>query len=208
MDPGVFTPTPTAGIATSAGAPPALTAADITTQKIAFDERKRLFNECQAVENALRHQIIEAIDSDYLRPLRNDITDTITSSIPTIFDFLRNNYGKLHLLSLNKWKVRLMISSTIQPLRLIPFSIKIDDFQDVCVLTSNAKSDTQLVNMAYLIFQKSGIFMNSLREWNKKTPADKTYVNMKSFMRNEYLQLQEVGGLTIQNSMTNQANLV
>ena len=85
---------------------------------------------------------------------------------------------------------------------------KIDDFQDVCVLTSNAKSDTQLVNMAYLIFQKSGIFMNSLREWNKKTPADKTYVNMKSFMRNEYLQLQEVGGLTIQNSMTNQANLV
>ena len=49
--------------------------------------------------------------------------------------------------------------------------------------------------------------MESLKRWNQKVAADKTYNNMKAYMRKEYLDLQEVGGLTV-NSTLNQANLV
>ena len=50
--------------------------------------------------------------------------------------------------------------------------------------------------------------MDSLKRWNQKASVDKTYRNLKIYMRKEYLDLQEVGGLTINNSSLSQANLV
>ena len=84
---------------------------------------------------------------------------------------------------------------------------KVQDLQDICTLLGKHKTDTQLVDMSYLIFQKSGIFMDSLLRWNKKASVDQTFTNLKSFMRNEYLALQEVRGLTVNNSILNQANI-
>ena len=95
VDPGAFVPVQNAGVATRAGAPAPLTAADIATQKIAHDERKKQYNECQAVEAILRNQIIEAVDRTYLEPLRNSTTDRITSTIPAIFKFLMDTCGRL-----------------------------------------------------------------------------------------------------------------
>ena len=66
----------------------------------------------------------------------------------------------------------------------------------------------QLVTYAYLIFQKTGIFMEGLKVWNSKASNLKTFGNLKLHMRREYSDLQEVGGLTIQNTMPNQANII
>ena len=86
MDHGIFIPVPNQGCATRAGAGPLpLTAADIATQKLAHDELKHQYNECQAVEMALRKQVTAAIDEEYLQALRDLITDTIQCSI---FDIL------------------------------------------------------------------------------------------------------------------------
>ena len=207
VDPGVFTPTPMTGVATRAGGgPPPLSAADITTLKYAWDERKRQYNEAQAVESTLRKQIVKAIDNDYLRPIRNTTTYMITHSIPDIFQFLQNTYGKITTGELEQKEM------TVKDLVYDPETNvdnvfnKIDDLQDICVLTKNTKTDTQLMNMAYLIFQKTGIFMDSLRRWNQKPPVDKNYPNLKVFMRKEHLDLQDVGGLTVK--ALNQTNLV
>ena len=213
-DPGVFTPIPHL-------VPPGpvlrghedigplpLTSADITTQRIAHDERRRLYNECQAVETVLRNQLIEAIDDEYIRPLRNPHTDMVNDPITTIFTFLHKSYGKI---TTGQFKV---MESEIDDLIYDPATNvdkifnKIQDFQDLCLLIGKTKSDTQLVDMAYLIFQKSGIFRDTLLRWNQKPSVDKTFVNLTLFMRQEYLDLQEVGGLTVNNSLHNQANLV
>ena len=50
--------------------------------------------------------------------------------------------------------------------------------------------------------------MQSLIGWNKKHIEDKTFANYKIFMRTEYLNLQEVGGLTVKNSILNQVNII
>ena len=80
---------------------------------------------------------------------------------------------------------------------------KIQDFQDICTLISNGKTDTQLVTYAYLCFQKTGIFQTSLKEWNAKTQEQKTFALFKFFMRKEHRELQAVGGLTVHNSSLN-----
>ena len=43
--------------------------------------KKRLYNEVQAVEVALRNQMVEAIDEEYLTPLQNPTTNMINNSI-------------------------------------------------------------------------------------------------------------------------------
>ena len=80
---------------------------------------------------------------------------------------------------------------------------QIQGFQDLCTLIKNEKTDAQLVSYAYIVFQRTGIFMESLRQWNNKLPADKTFTNFKIFMHKESFDLQEVGGLTVQNSSIN-----
>ena len=87
VNPGNFTPLlnpiPPGPVSHGDDAPvaPPLTARDIATQKIMHDERCRLYNECQAVEHGLRNQLTEAIDDEYLRPLRSVHTDLITHII-------------------------------------------------------------------------------------------------------------------------------
>ena len=60
VDPGSFTPTPhpiPAGALLREAIPlvaPLLTAEDIATQKIRYNERRCLYNECQSVEHPLR----------------------------------------------------------------------------------------------------------------------------------------------------------
>ena len=45
--------------------------------------------------------------------------------------------------------------------------------------------------------------MTSLKDWNAKPNALKTFIRFKIFMRQQYLDLEAVGGLTIQNSSLN-----
>jgi hypothetical protein len=84
----------------------------------------------------------------------------------------------------------------------------IQDFQDICGLLNKAKTDTQLVDTAYFIFQKSGLFRDSLNRWNKLPDPAKKFQDFKVFMRSEYLDLQEVGGMTLASSNLNTINIV
>ena len=58
------------------------TAADIAQQKATHEESLRQYLECQAVEQVLQIQLIEAIDSIYLDVLHNSDTDMIHSLLP------------------------------------------------------------------------------------------------------------------------------
>ena len=198
IDPGAFTPVAPLGVRA-----PALTPGEITVQKIAHDDQKRLYNEVQAVEVALRNQIVEAIEEEYLTPLRNHTTDMINDPIPSIFTFLRDNYGKLAPAQLKERETEIdnLVYDPSQNVDII-FN-KIQEFQDLCTLLDNPKSDKQLVIYAYLCFQKTGIFQQSLKEWNAKPVADQTFPNFKVFMRKEYMDLQAVGGLTVPTSSIN-----
>ena len=199
-DPGVFSPAPIGPVLR--GAQP-LSAAEIATLKITYDENLRQYNECQAVENALRNQIISAIESDYLQPIRNIHTDMINESIPQIITFLRDTYGQLSPSQL-KERERAIDDMIYNPATTIDSVFnKIQEFQDICILLQNTKTDMQLITYAYLVFQRAGIFMTSLKEWNAKSIASKTFQTFKIFMRKQYLDLEAVGGLMIQNSSLN-----
>ena len=73
------------------------TAADIAQQKATHEEALRQYLECQAIEQALRVQLIKAVDSIYLDALCSSDTDMIHKPLPRIMDHLMKNYGQVAL---------------------------------------------------------------------------------------------------------------
>ena len=71
------------------------TQAEVAVEKSVWDSNVRLYNECQAVEQALHLQLTEAIDDAYLDSLRNLDIDMINDNIPDIIDFLQTNYCRV-----------------------------------------------------------------------------------------------------------------
>ena len=76
----------------------------------------------------------------------------------------------------------------------------------MCQLVQQPKQDYQLVNIAYIVFQKVPIFHESLIRRNKTTEI-KTYNDFKIHMRQECNELAKVGGLTVESSNLNGINL-
>ena len=209
QDPGIFsvnTPAIRASRTTTTTTP--ITAVDIANQKAQHDEDVRAYWECQAIEQALRNQIITAIDKDYLDALRNPHTDMINDSIPDIFEFLTTNYGQITEQELSDKEDEIKAISYDPSTPVDTVFNRINWFQDLCNLCNNKKSDRQLVQLAYIIFNKSRAFMDVLLKWNQKSNNMKTYNNFKMHMRKGYHELREVGALSIKDSTLHYNNMV
>ena len=77
------------------GPPVGGTAAQISAAKDAYDEQLRLFREVEGIENAIRQQIVAAVEPKYISSLRNRSTNSIGASIPDIIEHLYDNYGQI-----------------------------------------------------------------------------------------------------------------
>ena len=85
---------------------------------------------------------------------------------------------------------------------------KVTLFHDLCSITNNDKTDKQLVQIAYLIFNQTRAFVDSLKKWNALQDTDNTFAKFKTHMKAEHHALKRVGALTIQDSTLYQANLL
>ena len=164
VHPGPFIVTsPTAGIATKTSTlTPTITAAVVTQQKANWDDKVRIYNDCQAVEQALRQQLVEAIDPTFLDALRNPYTYMVQSSIPAIMRHLQQSYGFLTDEELSD-KEDALKSYIYDPVKTVDDVFnKITKQQELCILMNNPMPDKQQVSIAYKIFSRAHIFQNAL----------------------------------------------
>ena len=120
-----------------------LTAAEIATQKAAHDERVRLYNECLDVENALRNQLLEAIDDDYLATFRDTLTGAIMTDIPTIMNELISMYGNITAMELMNRENNVLEFAYDPTTPIDGVFNRVQDFQDLCELVRKAKTDVK-----------------------------------------------------------------
>ena len=97
-----------------------------------------------------------------MEALINATTDMLDVSIPDIIDYLQNNYGRIteQDLSDREDEIKKFVYDIQAPVDTV-FN-KINWFQDLCELCNNGKSDRQLVQLAYIIFNRTRVFMDSL----------------------------------------------
>ena len=64
------------------------------------------------------------------------------------------------------------------------------------------------VQPTYLIFDRAGVYKDSLKTWNARNQATQTYNDMITFFRDKHTDLEMVGALKIKVSTLNQANML
>lgn len=110
----------------------------------------------------------------------------INDSIPAIFQFLQSNYGCITEEQLVEKEDELRQYVYDPQLPLDKVFTKITLFQDLCIITNNDKTDRQLVQIAYLIFNRTRAFVDALKAWNAQEDATKTFALFKTHMRQEH----------------------
>ena len=78
----------------------------------------RIFRECQAVEAALRQQLVQAIDRVYLEVLRDPNTNAIKRPLRGIIQHLLDGYGNVTAQQLadETGKIQTYVFDPVQPI--------------------------------------------------------------------------------------------
>ena len=180
----------------------------VQTEQARYNEALRLFNECNNVEQALRQQIIKAVDDLYLMALRNRQTNTIDVTIPVILDYLFTNHGRVTpaMLHHGEKQVKEMYYDPQHPVDVI-FN-KVEDLLDLSIAARADFTEQQLINIVYVLLTATSKYQHYIREWSRLDPEEKTWTNFKTYFRRAHQELKESGDLQIKDTTFHSANLV
>ena len=158
-------------------------------------EQLRLYNECYHVEQALRKQVIAAIDNSYLAALKNCQTNTITLPLTDILLYLFRNYDRVTPAALVEEEQRILQWTFDPNLPIVLVFNKVDDLMDLASAVGAPNTARQLNNFAYVIINKTGKFQTGIREWNRLLAAQQTWDNFTVHFTTAHRELRESGEL-------------
>ena len=162
-------------------------------------EESRIFYEVLGVENALKQQLIKAIDSNYLEAIRDPVTYDLQGTICDTLTYLVTTYGKVTPDEVYTFyeKVCKQTYSPATPIDLIFQSIvDLAELGDAALLPY---SPQQQIAIGENILNRSGRFVQDIREWKRLTPAAKTWPTFKQHFRRAHAELKETNNDTLGN---------
>ena len=180
------------------------------TQQITaqYSDTVRLFNECGNVAQALRKQIVAAIDPAYLAAIKNRQTNTITLRLHEIINFLFRNFGRVTPANLSDAEQQLLAWTFDPSLPIVLLYNKVDDLMDLANAAGSPYSAQQIINLAYILLNKTGKFTTGIREWNRIPQAQRTWDAFQLHFSQAHRELRESGELEIRETPFNTANIV
>ena len=191
-------------------APPAGTGPQIEAAKDVWRELKLAFHLCQATEKALIAQIVDSIDSIYLRALLNRVTGQYSTDIRAVLMHLFATHGKI-----TPQQVKAKEMSTFNMHYDISLPVDtvfnaIDDLADLAEHALSPMSPQQMIDIAYVIFARHPILQQDLRLWNRRPFAERTWANMLEHFRDAQSDLSSrpTAGDVFHQQPSHQANAV
>ena len=148
--------------------PAALTIPPTATQVQAFERRtrhedsRRKYYECLNVERALQRHIQDAIEDKYLEHLVDDDTQLINKDIPTILDYLMENYGTVPTAEVKEKEdeIRKMSFHPADPMILL-FG-PIEKLEKLAIAARINYTKNQLIDLALTVIRNTRDFEQAL----------------------------------------------
>ena len=163
-------------------------------------ERLRVFREVQGIDQALRQQIATAIEPQYLEAIRNTVTGRISLPVRDIIRHLYTVYGRVTPQKLQDREnaVRQMVYDPVNPIDGIFTAV--DELVQYADAANTPYTQAQIINLAYIILNRTGHFRRWILSWNERDPVQKTWTNFKLHFRDAHHQLRETTSLQQQQS--------
>ena len=183
-----FNPPPNPGAAPEI--PPNSTAAQISSIRYDFDADTKTFNKFNNVEQALKTQLIEAVDEVYIQSLRNKYVGYTNVSTLDLLNHLYDSYANItpSVLLENDRKMREPLDPS-QPLDT--FFARIEECRELAAAGNTPYTAQQILATAYQALFASGAYADGCKEWRRKEEQDKTWESFKTHFAAEYLDLKE-----------------
>ena len=152
---------------------PGATDAQIAHAKREHEESTREFRLFKAVDNALKNQLVNAIDDIYIKDLRDRVTGFATLSLRDILQYLYQTYGSVtpaHLTA-NDERFRAPYDGSTD---LEAYFNGIDDCLFMAEKSNQPYSEGQNLTAASSAITQSQCFPLAMREWHKLPAVSRT----------------------------------
>jgi hypothetical protein len=169
--------------------PYAATVSQLATLLREHKAATNLFKEYIATDKALKQQVIAAVDTMYLKTLRNRITGFATATTLELLTHLYTAYDRLTPADLQGNDTRL--GQPYDPNQ--PIEALFDQIEEAISLAAAAQAPynaAQIVSIAYTLVFTTGMFPEACREWCRN-PADHTWANFKAFFAGAHQGLRD-----------------
>ena len=170
------------------------------TMRDQHTERLRIFREVTSVENALKQQIVGAVEPQYLQALRDPTTSRLNGTIPEIMKHLFLVYGRVtpQLLYEQEQKVQQMVYDPQHPIDGVFTAI--DELVNFAEAAEIPYTQPQCISLGYRIINRTGMFQRWILDWNNKPQVQKNWSNFKKHFRTAHQQLKETTNLQARDS--------
>ena len=170
------------------------------TMKDQHTERLRVFREVMGVEQALKQQVVTAVEPQYIEALRDPTTGRIQAPVSDVIRHLFQVYGKVTPQALyeQEQKVQQMVYDPQHPIDGVFTAV--DDLVNFSEAAQTPYTQAQCINLAYLIINRTGYFQRWIIDWNEKPQVQKTWTNFKIHFRQAHQELKETTNLQVKHS--------
>ena len=160
---------------------------NITSQwKIEFEAWKMT----QDVREALKKQLINALDDEYLEDLKDPDTGYANVTPLQMIEHLYDEYGELTPQDISNNKTDL--KADFDPnTTMVSYFYKIREIRNVAVRAGNPMRDNDVIAELYLVMAKTGIFDKTIDEWDELDAAAKTWARFQTHFKTAYKRYQQ-----------------
>ena len=158
----------------------------------------------KGVEQALKDIILDAVEHDYLLEIEDDTLGFLNQTPRQMIDHLKARGGALDFADT---KTLLSKRDTEWDLSKNPqvYFNRVEKAVKALTRAGITSDMNERRDMALYYFKASGEFNAAVREWENKAAADKTWINIKTFIATEYARENKQNKLT---SKQFKANLI
>jgi hypothetical protein len=152
-------------------------------------ECTRLYNECINVGNALKQQVLEAVDEIYLRTLDHSVYGFAIKSVLDIINHLFESYGGITPVELEKNDARIRAPYNVTE----PFEKFVSQIEDSVAFAEAGQAPItvqQVLVIGYNILFATGAFKDECKEWRRMDAAFKTWPRMKELFGDAHKDLR------------------
>ena len=149
----------------------------------------------KGVEQALKDIILEAVEHDYLMEIEDDTLGFLNQSPRQMIDHLKARGGTLDFADTKTLLAERDMEWDMSENPQVYFN-RVEKAVKALTRAGITSDMNERRDMALYYFKASGEFDAAVREWENKAAADKTWVNIKSFISKEYARENKQNKLT------------
>ena len=184
---------------------PAPLAIPVGTTRLAAEELERnhkeeirAFRELTGVENALKTQLLKAVEPAYVAAILDPVTYDLAGTIYDNLHFLMTTYGKVTPEQVNEEyeKVNNIIYNPTLPIDSI-FNAIIE-LSELAEAGENPYTPQQQITICYNILNRSGRMTQDIKEWNRRPALLKNWTTFKTFFRRVHTEIRATSNDTVE----------